>query len=78
MAWTAGTTVVRQQHVMPPDWEAGTGPEGFGPGEGLFSRRGPFQCTAAHAVMVRACLPRTAPGDVGAVHHDMSLDAQRH
>jgi hypothetical protein len=41
----------------------------------LLSRRAPFQCTAAHAVIARACLPYAAPGDVGAVHHDMSLDA---
>jgi hypothetical protein len=36
-----------------------------------------FQCTAAHAIIAGACLPHAAPGDVGAVHHDMFLDAQR-
>jgi hypothetical protein len=59
---------------MAPDWKAGKGP-GEALGEGLVSRTGPFRCTAAHAITVRACLPQTAPGDVGALHHDMSLDA---
>jgi hypothetical protein len=64
--------MVRPQHFLRPEQEAGRGLS-----EGLFSRRVPFQCTAAHAIMARACLPYAAPGDVGAVHHDMFLDVQR-
>jgi hypothetical protein len=30
---------------------------------------------AAHAIIAGAYLPHAAPGDVGAKHHDMSLDA---
>ena len=33
------------------------------------------QRTAAHAITAKTCLPRAAPGNVGAVHHDTSLDA---
>jgi hypothetical protein len=43
----------------------------------LFSRRGAIWCTAAHAI-AGVSLPYAAPGDVGAVHHDMSLDARAH
>ena len=71
MARTGGTAVVnRRQHFLRA--------ECIGSGEGLFSRRAPFQCTAAHAIIARACLPHAAPSDVGAVHHDMSPRCARH
>ena len=59
---------VRQQLSAPAQETGG------GSGEGLFSRRGAIWCTAAHAI-AGVSLPYAAPGDVGAVHHDMSLDA---
>ena len=60
---------VRQQLSAPAQETGG------GSGEGLFSRRGAIWCTAAHAI-AGVSLPYAAPSDVGAVHHDMSLDAR--
>jgi hypothetical protein len=65
-----GIAIVRWQHFSPPQREAGRSS-----GEGLFFEESAVQCGAAHAAIARACLPRTAPGDVGAVHHDISLNA---
>jgi len=47
--------------------------------EVVFGERA-IQWTAAHAVMLRACLPcaAAAAGDVGAMHHELPLDAHAH
>jgi hypothetical protein len=33
-----------------------------------------MQCTAAHAIIARVCLPLAALGDVDAVHQDTFLE----
>jgi hypothetical protein len=61
---------VKRQHILSPEREADGGS-----GEGFGFEEGAICGVAAHAITVRALLPRAAPGDVGAVHHDTSLDA---
>ena len=68
MAWIGGTAVVRRrQRFLRARVRNG---QTFG--------RAPFQCMAAHAVVAGACLPHAISSDVGAVHHDMSLEAHDH
>jgi hypothetical protein len=64
MAWTGGTTVVRRrQPFLSLERE-------------VVFEKGAIQGRAAYAVTARICLPHAARGDVGAVHHDTSLDAR--